>query len=335
MKVRRPDPVVSAPRSGLGSWTKRAVETALVAAGACRRARRRHGREASILAYHNIIPDDLGPVGDSSLHLPRSAFAAQLERLSQTHRVVSLRAVLDPETVRDEEIRMEVRGESGEHDGRPLAAITFDDAYRGALTHGLEELRARRMPATVFVAPGLLGDRETWWDLLSKPGSGGPSSSVRARALGEARGLQEEVLALAGASGEPARLPESARIVTESELLDVTSRHELDLGSHTWSHANLTRLDETEIEREYARSHDWLAERFACFVPWVAYPYGLSVATAERIAAKAYRGGLRLGGGYTSVPPASGDRYRVPRINIPSGVSLQGFELRASAVIRR
>src|SRR5579872_99747 len=89
-------------------------------------ARRRSG-SALVLSYHNIAPDHAPAIGDRSLHLPQSAFGRQLDWLVRNVEVVPLPAILDP----------------GGGDAKPRVAITFDDAYRGALTLGAAELRGR------------------------------------------------------------------------------------------------------------------------------------------------------------------------------------------------
>lgn len=317
------------PAGGWGSAAKRITERLATLIGTTRISRLRHRSQGVILAYHNVVSDDAAPVGDRSLHLSRSAFSAQLDQLGRTHEVVPLRRILEGPN-RDEPVPEDRRR------ARPLAAITFDDAYRGAMTIGLDELSAKGMSATVFAAPGLLGDRSTWWDLLSDPALGAPRPEVRDRALREFNGVQEHVLAAFDAQAAAAEaLPPDVRTVTETELRAASDRYELDVGSHTWSHANLARLGEEEILEEYSRSADWLAARFPRFVPWLAYPYGLSSPLAERLASRTYGAALRLGGGYTDIGPPRGRRQRVPRVNVPSGVSTAGFELRAAGMIRR
>src|SRR5579862_5104874 len=126
------------------------VETSLVWSGIPRwLVRGRHGRTL-VLAYHNVLPDTAEPTGDRSLHLPRARFAEQLDVLADWCDVVPLATVLGraPAT------------------GRPRVAITFDDGYRGALTVGAAELRARSLPATMFISPGLVGGDGFWWDAL-------------------------------------------------------------------------------------------------------------------------------------------------------------------------
>ena len=131
---------------------KHLAEAAIVGSGLTRLTRYAHRSRVLVLAYHNIVPNGETADGDWNLHLPQHEFALHLDTIGRTHDVVPLASIFDPPTR-----------------ARPRVAITFDDAYAGALHAGLRELERRGMPSTIFVAPGLLG-RVTWWDALAKPG---------------------------------------------------------------------------------------------------------------------------------------------------------------------
>jgi peptidoglycan/xylan/chitin deacetylase (PgdA/CDA1 family) len=301
-------------RAGL----KQAVESLLIGAGVAGLARRRVRRRTLVLAYHNVVPDDAPPAGDLSLHIGRSRFAAQLDELSRHAEIVPLEQAL-----------------AAPAGGRPRMAITFDDAYRGAVTLGVDELSRRGLPATIFTAPGLLGGHAFWWDALAEPGAG-LGDDVRRRGLEELRGQDAAIRTRAEASGRPGLdLPDYARSASENELRDAVHRGNVTLGSHTWSHPSLPRLSRAEVAAELSRSRDWLAARFgAAFVPWLSYPYGhFSPMVKEEAAAAGYHGALAIEGGWTRVPPPS--RYAVPRLNVPAGLSARGFALRAAGLFCR
>jgi peptidoglycan/xylan/chitin deacetylase (PgdA/CDA1 family) len=297
---------------------KRTVELLLVRGGATALARRLSRSHSLILAYHNVVPDLAEPRGEANLHLPRRRFAAQLDLLARTHEIVDLDSLL--------------HAPSGRR-WRPLAAITFDDAYRGALTCGLDELAARRLPATVFVAPARLGADAFWWDALADSTGKCLPGEVRRRALDELAGRQTAVVRWASETGlRLDRLPDSLLPVTEDELRKAVGRARITLASHGWSHANLARLLPEELEDELARPLRWLRERFRAVRPWLAYPYGISSPRVERAAAAAgYEVALRVEGG--RLRPQHVDRYALPRMNVPGQVSLEGFRLRTAGLI--
>lgn len=302
------------PIERLRTYIKTALEKTLIVAGAPQLARSLTPRSTTILAYHNVVPDGSGH-GDPSLHIPLRAFCAQLDELTRTHDVVPL-------------------GEALSAPGRRRrAVITFDDAYRGAVLCAVDELARRRLPATIFVAPGSLGG-DFWWDVLRDEIGGTISEEWRTAVLNGMAGRDDLARVCARENGyEAAQLPPLARIASEAELDEAVMRHPgLTLGSHSWSHPNLTRLDAEELMLELTRPLEWLRSRFASVVPWIAYPYGLGSAAVSQAAAQAgYTGGLMVAGGRIRAPT---DPFAVPRLNIPAGVSQEGFILRLSGVLR-
>lgn len=298
---------------------KRVTERCIVALGGPRMIRIVRGGGGIIVNYHNVHRDDAPPGGDVSLHMPRSAFADHLDILMETFRVVELDSV----------IRNERRG-----DGEPLAAITVDDGYRGALTVGLEELRSRGLPVTVFVSPALLGADALWWDALVPPGEEALPPTAREEALRRAKGRPPDVWRWAEGRGLDRRpQPRHAGLVDEEELAEVAALAGVRLGAHGWSHADLTQLDPEELEDELHRPLAWLRERFPeAVVPWLSLPYGRSTDQVVAAAVEAgYHGVLDLSGRLVAASRGSSVRT-VPRQNVPSGLSPSGLLLRASGL---
>jgi peptidoglycan/xylan/chitin deacetylase (PgdA/CDA1 family) len=301
-------------RTGL----KQAVEGLLIGAGVAGVSRARVRHRTLVLAYHNVVPDDAPPVGELSLHLSRNRFAAQLDELARHAEVVSLDRVFAPADGR-----------------RPRVAITFDDAYLGAVTWGLDELARRGLPATIFAAPGLLAGHAFWWDALAQPG-GGLSGEVRRHALEDLRGEDEVIRRWAEAQGRrPAALPDYARSASEDQLRAALARGAFTVGSHTWSHPSLGRLSRAEVATELGASRDWLMGRFgSAWIPWLSYPYGhFSPVVTEEAAAAGYRGAFAIEGGW--IPAGAWAQYAVPRLNVPAGLSARGFALRAAGLFCR
>jgi peptidoglycan/xylan/chitin deacetylase (PgdA/CDA1 family) len=293
----------------LKTLAKHATERAFVLVGIPLVNRALHRNDTIVLAYHNVVSDGESSVGDSSLHLPRSRFVAQIEALARTHEVMPLTDLLNER-----------------YGQRSRAAITFDDAYVGALEHAIPELARRGIPATVFVAPGLLGT-VTWWDVTAVHGAVPPR--VRDRALREFAGNGEAILASPEFSRGRDTLGRSMRIGTEGELRSAVQNAGIQLGSHTWAHPNLATLTSDAVERELTTSRDWLRTNFpSAFVPWLSYPYGLSSPAVQSSAARAgYAGALRVDGGWCTASSLA-HTFDLPRLNVPAGLSLPGFRLR-------
>lgn len=289
-------------------WVKRVAEKALARPTLLSTLRRRRSRDVIVLAYHNIVPTEQRRcTGDTSLHLSQTEFARQLDWIQQTYTVVPLTSIFD-------------RAHPGES---PRVAITFDDGYEGAVTVGVSELVRRGLPATVFVSPGLIG-QQTWWDLLAAQDL--LTGDARRFALEALTGDRERIVDWVSQS----RRLESVstfRIATEEEISSAANSPGISLGSHTWSHRNLCALPLWQIQSELGRPLFWLNERWGVRDWTLSYPYGMHSPEVERAAAEAgYTSAFRVEGG----PLRTADlrQFAVPRLNVPAGISIDGFRLR-------
>lgn len=300
---------------------KRFAERALCASGLAAVWERR-GRPATIvLAYHNIVPSGEPVVGEASLHVDQKAFADHLDLVLEGRDVVPLNEVLDPNP--------------RARPPRTRVVITFDDAYAGAMTAGLEEVAKRGLPATVFVPPGLLGSAGFWWDRLASATGGLLDSRVRAHALTALEGKTDRVLEWARAEGLGVRdMPEYARPVTADALLSTRLPVGVALAAHTWSHPNLVTLVADEMVEELEHSRAWLSQNAERFSDWLAYPYGAHDAAAVETAERLFEGAVLVEGGAAARRGRnSGAAHRVPRVNMPRGLSLEGLSLRLSGLL--
>lgn len=296
------------------SVLKRALEAGLLHLGPAAIARARTRGRTLILAYHNIVPRGEAAAGDSSLHLPQASFAAQLDALQEACEVVPLAAALAPAA----------RGDGAR------VAVTFDDAYAGALTAGAEELAARGLPATVFVAPGLLGGRTFWWDATAASRDAAWRREALERAYGHPDLVRERWRSRGGRWQEA---PAHARSASAAHLRAFAGRPGMAVAAHGWLHLNFAAAPGDELDRELRDPAAWLAERFARAPRVLAYPYGLRSDDVERrVEAAGYDAALRVDGGWL---PRREDRraFAQPRLNVPAGISLAGFRLRLAGVL--
>jgi peptidoglycan/xylan/chitin deacetylase (PgdA/CDA1 family) len=292
------------------------LEGAAVSSGFLRLASRRRRGRTIVLAYHNVVEPAAGSCADRSLHIPLQRFCAHLEAIQRCCDVVPV-----GELTTESEPR------------RPRVAITFDDAYRGTVRLGLAELRRRGLASTVFVPPGFIPDATFWWDDLAR--RGGLNDASRSAALNEGRGRDAEIRRLWTGAGESAAppVPDDERCCTIEELRAATESGAVSLGSHTWSHPNLTRASPDELADELNRPLAWLRRHFpeAC-VPAISYPYGLVSETVCVAAGHAgYSLGFRVSGGW--IPKQIGDRLTLPRLNVPAGLSANGLALRLAGLL--
>lgn len=70
-------------------------------------------------------------------------------------------------------------------------------------------------------------------------------------------------------------------------LLHALERRGIEIGSHTVTHADLTRLSDRQALDELVRSRETLERRLGHPVPWLAYPYGAYNARVVELARRA------------------------------------------------
>jgi peptidoglycan/xylan/chitin deacetylase (PgdA/CDA1 family) len=320
---RHPEPdatPLAVSRTEVNPTIKRVLEAALLKGGGAHVARLLTRYHSLILAYHNVVPDDAPTAWDLSLHLPRRRFAEQLDLLVESHEVVSLPTLLRPP--------------SPDHP-RPRAAITFDDAYQGAVSIGVQEARKRSLPVTVFVSPGNVGRGPFWWDLFADANGRESPLPFRNYALQQCGGKTDVIHEWARRSGIVARdVPAYLHAATEDELRNAAAQPGVTLASHSWSHPNLTALAAPELQTELDAPLRWLLQRFETVIPWLAYPYGLtSLAVRKAAAYVGYEAALIAAGG--SFSSRTADPLQLPRIDVPVGLSHNGFALRLAGVLTR
>jgi peptidoglycan/xylan/chitin deacetylase (PgdA/CDA1 family) len=276
---------------------------------------------ALVLAFHNVLSEEVEPRGDRSLHLPVTAFCQMVDWLAEAFDIVPLDQVFSSDE---------------EPEGRPRASITFDDAYEGAISVAIPELVIRGLPATVFTIARAEEGQTFWWDALADRYPAGMPVEVRDAALSAGRGIGDEVLdwavrnqhAIASLEGEFVAAPWSA-IDRAAALPGIT------IASHTASHPNLLALSPVELEKELTGARLELLTRIPTSRPWLSYPYGYSSPAIERQAAQAgYDMAFRVSGGVVSRVDEEPAAYALPRLNIPAGLSLRGFRMRAAGLIR-
>ena len=120
--------------------------------------------------------------------------------------------------------------------GRPVVAVTFDDAFQSVADHALPVLARHRIPATVFAPTGYLGTAPKW----IPPGS---------RTSGGASVMSSDTLASL-----------DARLVR--------------VGSHTVTHPHLAELPPDIVHSELATSKTHLERIQGTPVRMLSLPYG-------------------------------------------------------------
>jgi len=297
----------------LRDWLKRSTERFAATTGIAQFLARRPPRCGAILAYHNVVPDSGIGKGDQSLHMPVSRFKSHLDLIQRHGSVVPLLKLLERPTTPEV---LEV-------------AITFDDAYRGAIDLGIRELITRGLPATVFVPPGFLEGKDFWWDALADERHGGLEPEVRRFALSQLAGDDVRIRKWALANGLKLHpVTDVMQCCTQNELMQTRVAGNVTIASHSWAHRNLGSLALWEMERDLSDAAEWVRSVNGDTAV-LAYPYGIQPTDCTRVVSHGHRFGLLVEGGRL---PRKLDQLAVPRINVPSGLSAEGLLLRLAGV---
>ena len=269
-----------------------------------------------VLCYHNVVADWEPLPNNNGLHMRRSQFERQVEWIGRHFDVIPLRELVDRVAS-----QQSVRG---------VAALTFDDAYRGFFNHALGALRALRLPATVFVvSDAAAAPAGFWWDHPStRDGGDGNRRDRWLRTLqGDARRILHEVAA------PPNWHPPADLLPADWNAILAAGGSDLDVGVHSASHRVLPTLTDDDLKGEVVESRERVNAATARAVELFAYPYGWWDERVRRAVRDAgYAGAMTLDHGFNS--PGC-DPWRVRRINVPAGIGAAPFEAWASGVTLR
>jgi peptidoglycan/xylan/chitin deacetylase (PgdA/CDA1 family) len=252
-----------------------------------------------VLGYHRVAPVDIDPW---ELAVSPAHFGAQLGVVRDRGAVRRLGELLD------ESPATRVRTV------RTQFAVTFDDGYVDNLEAALPILESFDAPASVFIAPGLLGRSSYWWDVLAALvlGSGREPGDVLTAARGagvldgdapavapDARSVHDllhgvlilrhvdtieaDLDRLATALGVERPVPDG-RPMTVAELATLAAHPLIDIGVHTVTHPRLPDLPPTAARQEIADCARQLDELIGPRHRVLAYPYGSSSPAVVTIA---------------------------------------------------
>lgn len=297
------------------------ITSALFSSGYYRARVRRLRSRALILAYHRVRGTDAqnGDVWSNGFELGMSAarFEEQMRFIREEMHPVPLAELAE-------------RIRANEPLPPRAIAVTFDDGYRDNYLHAFPILARYHIPATIFVATGMVETgRMYWWDQVFAMVRETKESALDLRALpypdhwsadGHRAvmplGSQQEKDEASEAVGErmrwlpPARLPETltalraALCVSDPEPLgssllltwkQIREMHDrgIAIDAHTHSHRNLGLLSDAEVEEELRTSKAILEQRLDASIAGLAYPWGLPGTYTESVKRIARQVGFR------------------------------------------
>lgn len=172
---------------------------------------------------------------------------------------------------------------------RGTVALTFDDGFASVFDHALPELLARRLPATVFLVAQTLtpaGQRVDWVD---DP----PDDELVTLSIDQVREMQ--------AAG-------------------------IRFESHSWSHADLTRLSFEDCVRDLRESRELLESLLRHPVRLLAYPRGRHNEVVRAAARHAgYSHAFTLPESREPAGP-----YSVPRVGLYQGNTVSDLRIKSA-----
>mgnify|MGYP001275464003 CR=1 FL=1 len=278
----------------------------LVGLGAAHLLRPLLGGRGAVLVLHRVRPHDPGLMFEANHRnsIPPDLLLALLDALAADGvTVVSL------DDARDRLV--------ASHPGR-FVCLTFDDGYRDNHDTLLPILEAQQVPATVYIAPGLIhGTAPLWWYALDEVIAREPRLTLplpaetdipcaerteKERAFTRAAGFM-----LHAARDDAARLNDvlarrygadpavlaARHMMTWAMVRHLAASPLVDIGAHTVTHPPLATLDRTDAAAELTHSRLRLEQETGRAVRHLAYPYGTPDTTGAREFALAAELGFR------------------------------------------
>jgi peptidoglycan/xylan/chitin deacetylase (PgdA/CDA1 family) len=182
-----------------------------------RLARGLHSRQSVILAYHGVGPTNTR-LDPGFLRVRPQVFRSQVELLLQAgFEFVTVAELVDRA--------------GGGTPPAGMAALTFDDGMDDNHSVVLAVLEELNLPATVYIATGLIGKPNPW---MARDGG--------------------------------------VRMMNENELCEL-ARHGLEIGAHSVTHPDLSKLNYQNCLREMTDSRTFLEELTGTQVRTFAYPF--------------------------------------------------------------
>jgi glycosyltransferase involved in cell wall biosynthesis/peptidoglycan/xylan/chitin deacetylase (PgdA/CDA1 family) len=308
--------------------------------------RGRHRDRLVILGYHGIV-EDQSRSAPSWLMLRASAFTAQMRFLRDHYEIVSM----------NEAARRIVAHEPFEH---PTACVTLDDGYRNNMTVALPILEQMGIPATIYLATGLINTDHIHWTAKLEQAMFGSSRSIldvtdlglRRYPLGpHASYSYVRLVARLYRLAEPARQNlinvietrlgtlegtdfSEFQMMNWDEIRSVCSHGNIEFGGHTINHQIVEPLDDEELEFEIGGSIEEVRRQTKLASVTFAYPNGTPTDFDQR-AERVLRDHQVVAAVSTidGINDSSTNPFALRRITVGSGMSIEEFRVRTSGAI--
>jgi peptidoglycan/xylan/chitin deacetylase (PgdA/CDA1 family) len=259
--------------------------------------------------------------GVSTAEFPDETFCKQIDYLNKAFGIISMDEAIDSSQARN-------------HPTRTRIVLTFDDGLRSMFLQAYPFLKQQRIPATVYVCPGLI-ERGGWlWNhevyaRLSDLHSG--RVSAIASRIGTERSTPRPLVEWMKKLPFARRLqvedlirqetPDFRPTAEQHQRYDLMTWEELrqmdpslvTIGSHSMHHSILTSTDGAELEYEIVESRRLLESMLKAKVQHFCFPNGDYDGTSMRIVTQNYASATLTVEG---VVKADTSPFELPRVPI-------------------
>lgn len=245
-------------------------------------------RSVAILMYHRVVesPNWAKGLSIKTISATPRQFEDHLQLLCDRFEVLSLEGYVD-------------RVVGSKKVSPNTVILTFDDGYRDNFLYAFPLLKKYHLPATIFLATGLIGSsRLPWWDRMIWHISQTRAPQVEVNGIGwlplttstekhfaiytilralklmrseQIGPILEELIRKLGRN--PADEPRERLFLSWEEVREMY-RNGISFGCHSVSHPNLAELDTQEIQREVRESKEAIESELRTVVRTFAYPFG-------------------------------------------------------------
>lgn len=275
-----------------------------------------------IINYHEVFgdDDDISWCNFPYLLTPEKLFSEHLQYVAQQYKIVSLEEIYSSPAA-------------------GLAAITFDDGYKGVYSRAFPLLRKMGIPATVFLSTDFIGSSTLpWWENIARriksistlptdlkreylkdapekwryhldsPDSITTSIYLYKRSTAEEKILLDRFLDRLSPDAQSGR----KRIFLNMDEIYEMKSAGITFGSHTKTHPILSWLDDESLRTELEESRDIIIDINGTASCWFAYPNGIFTEREERVVQElGFTGAVQ-----TSCYPDKTGRFSLPRIDL-------------------
>jgi peptidoglycan/xylan/chitin deacetylase (PgdA/CDA1 family) len=220
-----------------------------------------------VTGYHTVVEDHAALSGlMPGLAITAATFEAQVDWMARRFDLIAV----------DDMPSTEQHGQPRRPGQKPLAAITFDDGYRGVYDFALPILQRKGIPASMFVVTDRVGDtrplaHDRIFRILRRRR---PVEAAHEATRTLLHTLANDEIELVAGQDSEAVDESSPELPATWPMILALRDAGWTIGSHSRTHARLVACSPDEMRDEVRGSREMLADRLGRPVRHFAYPDG-------------------------------------------------------------